>query len=757
MVEAKAKKDKKKKMSSRVWDVRRDGLTSSHHWTYFNREINWLEFNWRVLEEAMDERNPLLERVKFLSIFNSNQDEFFMIRVSGLREQVDSGLLEPSEDGLTPLEQLEIIRNKVNSQTEIANRFWKEVLHRKLGEIGVHISDYDALNETQKGHLRQYFEREVYPVLTPLAFDPGHPFPHISNLSLNLAVAVRGHKEKEGEHFARVKIPGLLPRLISADALGEALEGSVVGKQRTFVWLEQVIAANLGLLFPGMKVLKTYPFRVIRDADLEIREDEAGDLLQTIQASLNRRRFGSVVCLQVSNKMPEHLKNLLVSNLEIEASDVYPVEGTLGLSDVMMLYDLDGPGLKDPPFRPRVPQLLQDNRNLFKVIRAQDVLLHHPYDSFVPVVDFIQAAANDPEVLAIKQTIYRVGSNSPIVEALARAAMNGKQVSVLVELKARFDEENNIEWARALEKAGAHVVYGKIELKTHCKIALVVRREPDGIRRYVHLGTGNYNAKTASLYTDLGLLTSRPAIGADATTLFNTLTGYAFKATYQKLLVSPDSIRPALLEKIERETQHAREGREARLIFKVNALVDYDCIDALYRASQAGVKIDLVVRGSSSLVPGVPGLSENIRVISIVGRFLEHSRVYYFRNGGEEEVYLGSADLMQRNLDRRVEILFPIEDQKLKNYLIEAVLPVYLKDTAKARLLLTDGTYERIMPPPNEAPFNAQEHFMAYAAMQDLPLMPPPDPTQTEPAKPAKVDIAASKAEVVESPAFDLR
>ncbi len=708
--------EKDKKVIRQVSEEPRPNIPKRPAGAYFNREINWLEFNWRVLEEAMDERNPLLERVKFLSIYNSNQDEFFMIRVSGLREQVDSGFTEPSEDGLTPEEQLEIIRSKVQSQTEIANRVWKEVLLGRLKQGGIHVHNYADLSEIQKTKLRQYFEREIFPVLTPLAVDPGHPFPHISNLSLNLAVVVRG--AKDGDHFARLKIPGVLPRLISVESPPEE---ALSGRQRHFVWLEQVIAANLGPLFPGMKVTKSYPFRVIRDVDLEIREDEAGDLLQTIQDSINRRRFGSVVCLQVGSKMPQHLRDLLATNLEIEASEVYPTDGTLGLSDVMQLYGLDGPQLKDPPFRPRMPGALQNATNIFKVIRAHDVLLHHPYDTFAPVVEFIQAAANDPEVLAIKQTIYRVGSNSPIVEALAQAATNGKQVSVLVELKARFDEENNIEWARALEKAGAHVVYGKIELKTHCKIALVVRKEPDGIRRYVHLGTGNYNAKTASLYTDLGLFTSRAALGADATMLFNTLTGYAVQAPYRKLLVSPLGIRQGIMERIARETQHAREGREGRLIFKVNALVDFDCIDALYLAAQAGVKIDLIVRGSSSLVPGLSGKSENIRVISIVGRFLEHSRVYYFRNGGEnEEVYLGSADLMQRNLDRRVETLFPIEDLHLKRYVIDTVLATYLKDTAKARLLLPDGTYQRLAAAEGEAPFNSQEYFMQHGLDTDL-------------------------------------
>ncbi len=705
-----------RKPASREIRAARQGL-------YFNREVNWLEFNLRVLEEAQDPSNPLLERVKFLSIFNSNQDEFFMIRVSGLKEQVESGLAEPSEDGFTPWEQLVLIRERIMEQEKLATKLYRQTLLPELAAAGLHILNYSDLDKTHKEWLHQYFEREVYPVLTPLAFDPGHPFPHISNLSLNLAVVVRD--PKDGEHFARVKIPGLLPRLIAVDVPPEAGTSSETNRQRNFVWLEQLIAANLNLLFPGIEVVNSYPFRVIRDADLEIREDEAGDLLQTIQDSLNRRRFGEVVHLSVEDSMPENIKTLLTTNLEIEAHDVYSVEGPMGLSDLIQLYDLDLPQLKDPPFRPRVPAPLRNSSNIFRILRAQDVLLHHPFDSFSPIVDFIQSAASDPEVLAIKQTIYRVGSNSPIVEALARAAMNGKQVSVLVELKARFDEENNIEWSRALEKAGAHVVYGRIELKTHCKVALVVRKEPDGIRRYVHLGTGNYNVKTSTLYTDLGLLTSNPAFGSDATLLFNSLTGLSIHPPYRKLLVSPGGIREGLLAKIEREIKLVQETGQGHLLFKVNALVDFALIDALYRASQAGVKIDLLIRGSSSLVPGIKKISENIRVTSIVGRFLEHSRIYYFRNGGEnEEIYLGSADMMQRNLDRRVETLFPVEDVHLKHYIKNSVLDIYLKDSAKARLLLPDGTYSRVTPEEGQPPFNAQDYLLSHITENELHLVP---------------------------------
>ena len=696
---------------------------------YFNREISWLEFNLRVLEEAMDERHPLLERVKFLSIFNSNQDEFFMIRVSGLKEQVESGLAKPSEDGLTPPEQLAIIRERVQALSEIANRYLKETLMVRLAQEGIYLYDYADLNEAQQTQLKQYFDRDIFPVLTPLAFDPGHPFPHISNLSLNLAVVIRD--PEKGEHFARVKIPGILPRLVAVSLPSEEpaqAESEVElpleqrpAERHAFVWIEQIIAANLHSLFEGVEIVESHPFRVIRDADLEIREDEAGDLLQTIEQSLQRRRFGSVVYLSIESKMPSHIKTLLIANLEIEASDVYSLEGPMGLSDLIQLYGLELAALKDPPFRPRLPAMLRNRQGIFNLLRTQDVLLHHPFDDFSPVVDFIEAAANDKDVLAIKQTIYRAGSNSPIIDALARASVNGKQVSVLVELKARFDEENNIEWARALEKVGAHVVYGSIETKTHCKVALVVRKEADGIRRYVHLGTGNYNAKTAHIYTDLGLMTCRPELGADASTLFNSLTGYALSPTYHKMLVSPLALRRNLMAKIDREIEHARAGREARLILKCNTLSDFAITDKLYEASQAGIKVDLIIRGSCCLVPGVAGLSENIRVISLVGRFLEHSRIYYFRNGSEssEEVYLGSADLMQRNLDRRVETLFPIEDPAIRHYIIHEVLPCYLKDNQKARLLTSDGTYEHLLPNGDEAPFNAQEYFLSQNVSQN--------------------------------------
>lgn len=680
---------------------------------YFNREISWLKFNLRVLEEALNDKNPLLERIKFLSIFHSNLDEFFMIRVSGLVEQVVSGVNEIGEDELRPTEKLAIIRNEVLKHMQMTVELVYKTFIPTLAEKGIFIHNYADLKSAEKESLRYYFEREVFPVLTPLAVDPGHPFPHISNLSLNLAVALRDQNGEE--KFARLKIPNLFPRLVPLKI--EDAPGT-----QHFVWLEQIIAANLEMLFPGVEIIKSYPFRVIRDADLEIREDEAGDLLQTIRNSLERRRFGDAVHLTVDSEMPMPIQDLLMKNLELDPTDVYPQEGALGLSALWQIYELNYPELKDRPFRPHIAPILRNAPNIFRVIHNHDILLHHPYDSFSPIVDFIQQAANDPEVLAIKQAIYRVGSNSPIVEALARAATNGKQVSVLVELKARFDEENNIEWARALERAGVHVVYGRIELKTHCKVALVVRRESDGIRRYVHLGTGNYNVKTASTYTDLGLLTCNPDIGADATTLFNSLTGYAGQSSYRKLLVSPGGIRRSIMEKIEREIEHAKAKRVGRLIFKINALVDFKMIDALYRASQAGVEIDLIVRGSCGIVPGIEGLSENIRVSSVVGRFLEHSRIYYFENGGQagsEELYLGSADLMPRNLDRRVETLFPIENEQLRHYILKDILQVYLKDNVKARQLKADGEYYLPELAPGEPAFNAQEYLLEHTTFSE--------------------------------------
>jgi len=685
---------------------------------YINRELSWLNFNRRVLEDAADPRHPLLERIKFLSIYSSNLDEFFMIRVSGLKEQLQAGLGEEGPDGLTVSEQLREIRKVIIQDVAEQRRLFFTDLVPRLAEQGTRILNYVDLQEDEHEALKEYFEREVFPVLTPLAFDPGHPFPHISNLSLNLAVTVAN--PDEGERFARVKMPDVLPRLVPVQVPGS--HSSLVGTPRQpqhYVWLEQLVAANLQKLFPGLEVTESYAFRVIRDADIEIQEDEAADLSRTIEASLLERRFGSVVQLTVDSGMPQRLRSLLMSNLQIGPDDVYAEGGALGLADLSLLLKIDRPDLKDAPFAPRSPAVLRTSGDdLFAVLREQDVFLHHPYDSFTPIIDFLQTAAHDPQVLAIKLTLYRVGSHAPVVAALMEAAAQGKQVAVLVELKARWDEENNLEWARALEKAGVHVAYGMLGLKTHAKIALVVRKEPDGIRRYVHLGTGNYNATTARIYTDMGLMTARSEIGADATELFNYLTGYSVQSEFRKLLVGPVSLRSSLLQRIDREiASHAQNGG-GRLIFKMNSLVDRAMIKAIYRAAQAGVRVDLLIRGVCCLRPGIPGISEGVRVTSIVGRFLEHSRLYYFQNGGNEEIYLGSADLMPRNLDRRVEVLFPIDDPGLRAYLRNDVLEACMRDTVNARDLRADGTYVRVRPAPGEQPFDSQAYFMQQAHAQ---------------------------------------
>ena len=680
---------------------------------YFNRELSWLEFNQRVLEEAMDERHPLLERVKFLSIFSTNLDEFFMIRVAGIKQQVAAGVVGQSLDGMTPAEQLTAIRRVVNFHKELQRRCWLEDVQPKLHDQGIHLLDYQELTEQQRAFCKEYFEREVFPVLTPLAFDLSHPFPHISNLSLNLAVVI--NDPEEGELFARVKVPAVLPRLIPIS--GGRCDGPAhipPERRHCFAWLDQVIAEHVDALFPGIEVVETYAFRITRNADMEIQEEEAADLLRTIEQGVRQRRFGAVVRLSVQHDTPPRIRDLLLANLKLTYDDLYEVRGPLGLSDLMLLTRLDRPDLKDPPLYPVAPAPLRSARSsadIFAAIRHQDILLHHPYDSFQPLVELISAAAEDPEVLAIKQTLYRVGSNSPIVKALMHAREQDKQVTVLVELKARFDEENNITWARALERAGVHVVYGLVGLKTHAKLALVVRREQDGLRRYVHLGTGNYNATTARVYTDLGLLTCRPDIGADTSELFNFLTGYSRQRHYRKLLVAPVNLRERLTWLIEREISHTASGRTGHLIFKINALVDPQMTDLLYRASQAGVKIELIVRGICCLRPGVPGLSEQITVRSIVGRFLEHSRIYYFANGGEPEIYLGSADLMQRNLDRRVETLFPLEDPALIAYVHDDLLVTYLRDNTRARILLPDGSYMRAHPEDGQAPIDSQAVF----------------------------------------------
>jgi polyphosphate kinase len=689
-----------------------DADTSSEYDLYdpalfINRELSLLEFNRRVLEEAEDETNPILERAKFLAIFSSNMDEFYMVRVAGLMQQIAAGVATASADGLTPLEQLVAIRKKVRVNLRVMYRTYREI-HKKLREADVYLHRYRELNKSQRDALNEYFRDEIFPVLTPLAFDPGRPFPHISSLSLNLAVMVRDTKTGVTS-FARIKVPGTLPRLIPV----RRSKGDAKFTHR-FVWLEDLVTHNLAELFPGYEIIESYQFRITRNADLEIEADEASDLMEAMEATVRRRRFGFVVRLTVVQGTPEHIVQLLTSNLNVKPEDVYESKGPLGISGLMSIMRVDRPDLKDPPYLPAIhPRLrhLENGEEIFDAIREGDILLHHPYHSFVPVVDFLKAAARDPNVLAIKQTLYRAGSNSPVVAALMEASENGKQVSALVELKARFDEESNIVWARALERVGVHVVYGFASLKTHSKISLVVRRDDDRIRRYVHLATGNYNAVTANIYTDLGLFTCKPDFGDDATDLFNALTGYSTKEDYKKFLVAPLTMRKRLATLINREVKWAKKGKPAKLIFKMNSLIDSEIIRQLYQASQAGVKIELLVRGICGLRPGIPNLSDNIRVISIVGRFLEHSRIYYFHNGDNPDIYLGSADLMPRNLNRRIETLFPIEDLTLKQELIE-ILDISMADNVNARMLRADGSYTNLTPGDN--PRNSQAELMEW-------------------------------------------
>ncbi len=679
---------------------------------YLNRELSLLEFHRRVLEEAQDENNPLLERVKFLSIVGSNLDEFFMVRVVGLKKQVAAGVVDLPADGTPPVRALADIRKVAVQLMGQARELFRDELQALLRKAGIFVLDYEALNEKQRENVDNYFDEVVSKVLTPLAVDPGHPFPHISNLSLNLAVALR---DQYGvERFARIKVPtNKLPRLLPIKrSSGSVRKDGTPPQNHYFVWLEQAIAANLDKLFPGMEIVDAHPFRVTRDADMVIQELEADDLLETMEQSVRQRQFGSVTRLSVDDAMPTRLREILIENLEVDPRDVYTVNGVLGLSDLMNIYQVDRPDLKDPPLRQSIPQLLKaDPRdgNVFSAVRNEDILIHHPYDSFKPVVDFLQQAANDPDVLAIKQTLYRVGRNSPVVAALLEARQNGKEVAVLVELKARFDEESNIGWAKMLEKEGVHVIYGLLGLKTHSKVALVVRKEGEHIRRYLHLATGNYNAITAQVYEDIGVFTCDEEIGADATDLFNYLTGYSAKKEYRRLLVAPVNLRSRMEALIEREIEHQKKNGCGHLIFKMNALVDPRMIRKLYIASQAGVRIDLIVRGMCCLRPGVTGVSENIHVTSVVGRFLEHSRIYYFCNGGNEDIYLGSADLMPRNINWRVEVLFPILDRRLIRYLRDDVLDTYLKANKKVRVLQPDGAYQRLVPTSGDPLINPQD------------------------------------------------
>jgi polyphosphate kinase len=698
----------------------RDASSLDDSKLYINRELSLLAFQKRVLEEAQDEQNPLLERVKFLSIVGSNLDEFFMVRVAGLKRQVESNVLECDPDGMTPKQQLSAIREKTSDLFKAAHECLSRQISPALRKAGLCVVDYSQLTSVQKTNVNRYFSETVFPTLTPLAFDPGRPFPHISNLSLNLAVLIRD--QQDVEHFARVKVPDILPQLVPVTP---AKEGGTTKKKapasKYLVWLEQVIVANLQSLFPGMEILEAHPFHVTRDADSAIQELEAGDLMESVEEGVWQRRFADVIRLEVNDDMPAAVLEILQKNLEVDPDDVYQVGRPIALSRLKHLSAIDRPELKDKPFLPAVPAALrpeEEGEDMFAAIWRQDILLHLPFDSFQPVVTFLQQAARDPAVLAIKITLYRVGRNSPVVEALLDAIGEGKQVAALVELKARFDEESNIEWARALERDGVHVVYGLPGLKVHCKTALVVRREGDAIRRYVHLSTGNYNSVTAQLYTDIGMFTCDEAIGADCTDLFNYLTGYSAKVDYRKLLVAPVDMRQNFERLIRREIEHQRNGERGHLIFKMNALVDKPMIQLFYEASKAGVQVDLLVRGICCLRPGIAGVSENIRVTSIVGRFLEHSRIFYFRNAGQEEIYLGSADLMPRNLNRRVEVDFPVRDPKLVRFLRDGVLATYLADVVKARHMKPDGTYDRPSNRDNAHSMNAQEWFIKKVAVR---------------------------------------
>lgn len=649
----------------------------------FNAELSQVEFFRRVLEQALDPNTALLERLRFVGIFSHILDEFFMSRVSALKEEIEEGWVGPSADGMTPSEQLEEIRRRLRPMfAEHMSCLQTDIMPRLSAE-GINVVAYHSLAAGERGDLDSYFEQHVFPVLTPMAVDPAHPFPYISGLSLNLGMMVR--PEEEAEHkarFVRLKIPPVLPGLIPVGRDGDR-----------FVLLREIVAGNLAALFPGMIVSDSSEFRVSRDADLDIREDEVDDLLEALQRQLSRRRFGAPVRLEVSADMPSSMVNYLLEALEIETEDIYPIDGPLGVSDLMSLCDLNRPDLKYRPLRPTVPAAMKQRKSIFEIIKERDLLLHHPYTAYSTVTDFVRTAARDRNVLAIKICLYRTGQRSRLAQALIEAAEAGKQVTAVVELKARFDEQNNIQWARRLEHAGVHVVYGLVGLKTHCKISLVVRREGDGLARYVHIATGNYNPTTSCTYTDLGLFTADKEIAGDASEFFNYLTGYSRQADYSRLLISPVNLREKLTALIERETAHAQAGRPARIVAKLNRLADPALIQRLYDASQAGVSIDLIVRGVCLLRPGVEGLSDNIRVRSIVGRFLEHSRISYFANGGHEEVYVGSADWMPRNLNRRVEVVCPVNDPRIRSHLKDVVLDAYLKDNVNARELRPDGSY----------------------------------------------------------------
>jgi len=683
-----------------------------NHALYLNRELSWLEFNQRVLTQAHDAFHPLLERAKFIAIVGTNLDEFFMVRVATLLKKIRAGVEDIAPDGQNTFQQLRSIFRRARTMLDEQAACWEHEIRPALAEEGIRLVDPDDWTPRMEQWLSAYFKRDIHPVLTPLAFDPGHPFPYISNLSMNFAVAVRhGGRTK----FARVKVPDMLPRFVTVPPAAGAPPETT-----TFVFLEDVIRRNIHELFPGTRVEGAWLFRIVRDTDIVIQEDEADDLLESVDRSLKQMRYGALSLLQVDAGMPPRVLHILRDNFEVDEDVVVRSSDRMGFGDWMELTKLHRPRLKDAPFSPRTLWAPSDIDGVFDQVRYQDHLVHHPFDSFTTVETFLRAAVKDPAVVAIKMTLYRIGQNSPLVDLLIEAAEEGKQVAVLVELKARFDERNNIIWANRLESAGIHVVYGLVNLKTHCKLCLVVRKEPDGIRRYAHIGTGNYNRGTAQVYTDLGLFTANEAILDDISEVFNFLTGYSAKKAYEELLVAPVSLRPSLKALIDRETEHARAGRPARIVIKNNQVTDQAMIKALYRASQAGVPIDLIVRGVCCLRPGVPGISETIRVRSIVGRFLEHSRIYAFLNGGDEEMYIGSADLMERNLDRRVETLAPVHDPDIRTHLRDVVLHALFSDTHRATELRSDGRYEPVTPPPGAAPVNAQHLLLDHYTNQSL-------------------------------------
>ena len=691
---------------------------------YINRELSWLAFNRRVLEEAGEAGTPLLERVKFAAIFAANLDEFFMIRVANLKRKLTAGITDPGPDGRTPAQLATVLKSVVQDLlTEHAALITNELLPQ-LREAKIEIVKLSDLKATEADALRVMFDRDIFPVLTPQAIDRGRRFPHVSNQSLNLIVSLR--TPDVGFRYARVKVPAVLNRLVPVpEPESTATEGQ---RRYRFVWLEDLLAGNLERLFPGHQIIASYPFHVNRDSDIDIDEDEdeARDLILAMEKQLSQRSFGSVVMLLTDTTMPEEVRQWLAEQLHATQRDLYVVDAPLAAESLFELARLDRPDLKDPPFVPAplgrlsMPITPEDeafnwsSNDIFGLLRERDVIIHHPYQSFGAVIDFLRAAAKDPHVVAIKQTLYRIGKDSPLVPLLIEARDDDTQVAVLMEVKARFDEENNIAWAHELEQHGVHVAYGLAGLKTHCKITLVVRREADGMRRYVHLSTGNYNAGTARIYEDLGIFSSREDISNDVSELFNVLTGFSLQQNYRRLWVAPMRLRENFLEKIGREIEiHKRTGN-GRITFKMNSLVDRELIRALYAASQAGVQIDLIIRGICCLRPGVPGWSETIRVRSIVGRFLEHSRIYAFHNDGNDEIYLGSADLMERNLDRRVEVVFPVDDPKAKSHIVDTLLPAYLRDTVNTRLLSPNGVYQAFQLEEGAEPFDIQRSLVDY-------------------------------------------